>query len=145
MLISNCTGSTSLRLRPFMAFSSRARLSSRCATTSALACRSHASRSTPPGACSASSVMRAATSGDCATRCAGRHRSCLSVIHKKSSTSSSALPVSGLRRVPRPTICTYRLRTFVGRRTTTQSTLGQSQPSVSSMELHSTAPGPACS
>ena len=40
--------------------------------------------------------------------------------------------------VPRPTIWLYRLRTLVGRSTTTQSTLGQSQPSVSSMLLHST-------
>ena len=49
----------------------------------------------------------------------------------------------GERRVPRPTIWLYRLRTLVGRSTTTQSTEGQSQPSVSSMELHSTLYLPA--
>ena len=69
---------------------------------------------------------------------AGRHSSWRSVSHKKSSRSRSFLPVSGDRRVPRPTIWLYRLRTLVGRSTTMQSTLGQSQPSVSSMLLHRT-------
>ncbi len=66
----------------------------------------------------------------------GLHRSCRSVIHRKSSRISSVLP--GYNRIPRPTICWYRLRTFVGRRMTMQSTAGQSQPSVSSMLLHRT-------
>ena len=44
----------------------------------------------------------------------------------------------GNRRVPRPTIWLYRLRILVGRSTTTQSTEGQSHPSVRSMELHKT-------
>ena len=143
--MANCTGSTSARLRLRMDASCSASASSRCRTTSSDACRSTASRSTGPPAASAIWVMRSATSGDLATMCAGRHRSWRSVIHRKSSTSRSALPVSGLRRVPRPTICTYRLRTLVARSTTTQSTLGQSQPSVSSIELHSTEPGPAAS
>ena len=50
-----------------------------------------------------------------------RHSSWRSVSHKKSSRSRSFLPVSGDRRVPRPTIWLYRLRTLVGRSTTTVS------------------------
>ena len=98
-----------------------------------------------PGMDSRRLVMASAISWLWAMMCAGLHRSWRSVIHRKSSTSSSVLPVSGLRRVPRPTIWTYRLRTLVGRSTTMQSTLGQSQPSVSSIELHSAEPGPAAS
>ena len=89
--------------------------------------------------------MARATSSLSAIRCAGRHSSWRSTCQRKSSSSSSVLPVSGLRRVPRPTIWQYSERTLVGRSTTTQSTLGQSQPSVSSIELQSTAPPPASS
>ena len=136
MDISNCKGSTSLRLRERISANCFARDSSRWATTSSLAFFSASSRSTGHPAAWMFSVIFRATSSDSQIRLAGWHSSWRSVCHRKSRSSRSSLP--GNSRVPRPTIWLYRLRTLVGRRTTTQSTLGQSQPSVSSMELHRT-------
>ena len=55
----------------------------------------------------------------------------------------SRFSLPGARRVPRPTIWQKSARTFVARSTQTQSTSGQSHPSVRSMELRTTVPGPA--
>ena len=137
---SNCNGSTRRRLRLFISASCLARDSSRCCTTSLSACSAASRMSTGPPCSAALSVMLSATSAVSQTRCAGRQSSCRSVCHRKSSSSRSVLP--GNRRVPRPTIWLYRLRTLVGRSTTTQLTLGQSQPSVSSILLHSTLYSP---
>ena len=141
MLISYCSGSTNLAFLRRCSSSCFARASSRWATTSSLACTAASSMSCGQPLSARFSVIWRATVRSSQTRSAGRHSSCLSVIHKKSRSSRSVLP--GESRVPRPTIWLYRLRTLVGRSTTTQSTLGQSQPSVSSMELHSTLYLPA--
>ena len=141
MLISYCSGSTSLAFLRRCSSSCFARASSRWVTTSSPASAAASSMSSGHPVWARFSVIWRATVRSSQTRSAGRHSSCLSVIHKKSSKSRSLLP--GESRVPRPTIWLYRLRTLVGRSTTTQSTEGQSQPSVSSMELHSTLYLPA--
>ena len=144
MDISNCSGSTSFFLRFFISASCFAKASSLCATTSSDAFCSASSRSTGmPASFSKFSVICWATSSFSQIRLAGWHNSCRSVCHKKSSNSRWSFPVSGDNRVPRPTIWQYRLRTFVGRRTTMQFTDGQSQPSVRSIELQSTLYFPA--
>ena len=136
MLISNCSGSTSFFFRALISDSCFARASSRCATTSSAACFSAASMSTGIPATSMFAVICLATSSSWQIRLAGWHSSCLSVCHRKSSSSRWSFP--GCSRVPRPTIWLYRLLILVGRSTTMQSTDGQSHPSVSSIELHST-------
>ena len=143
MDISNCRGSTSCRFRFFISASFCARAASRSAITSSLAFCSASSISTGQPASSIFLVILTATSGDSQIRCAGRHSSWRSVFHRKSSSRRWSFPVSGLSRVPRPTIWQYRLRTFVGRSTTMQSTEGQSHPSVSNIELQSTLYLPA--
>ena len=82
------------------------------------------------------SVIFLATSGLLVIKWAGLHSSWRSVCHRKSSSNRFSFP--GARRVPRPTIWLYKARTFVGLNTTTQSTVGQSHPSVNSIELHNT-------
>ena len=76
-------------------------------------------------------------------RQAGLQRLCFLQSHKKSKISKFSLP--GCNLVPLPIICAYKLRIFVGRSTTTQSTDGQSHPSVKSIALQRTEPLPALS
>ena len=93
------------------------------------------------GALEAGSLATSFTSSEAESSDAGRQSSCVAVSHRKSRMSRFSLP--GERRVPRPTIWQKRDRTFVALRTQTQSTSGQSHPSVRSMELRTTVPGPA--
>ena len=104
MLISNCNGSTSLRLRLLISSSCLARASSLCATTSDAAFSSASSISIAvPAAISMFSVIFLATSSFSQMRLAGWQSSCLSVCHRKSSNSKSSFP--GYNLVPLPTIC----------------------------------------
>ena len=141
MDIAYCKGSTSFRFRFRIKASCSASAFSRSASASrsAFASASRISMLPPPSATCRS--IRFAMSPSLEIREDGLHRSCRSVSHRKSRISSSVFP--GNSRVPLPTACWYRLRTFVGRSITTQSTLGQSHPSVSSMLLHSTEYLPA--
>ena len=134
--ISNCSGSTSFLFLFRISFSCLARLSSLCATTSSCALTSASSKSTGQPASAMFFVIWFATSSLSLIKCAGWHNSCLSECQRKSRSNNSVFPSQSL--VPRPTICEYNALTFVGLNTTTQSTLGQSQPSVNSIELHNT-------
>ncbi len=141
MLISNWMGSTSFFFLWRISSSCLARDSSRSAITSSEAFFSACSISTgQPAACSRSAVILCATSFLVQMMSAGWQSSCRSVCHRKSRRRRYSFP--GCSLVPLPTIWLYRLRTRVGRSTTMQSTDGQSQPSVRSMELHRTLYSP---
>lgn len=89
----------------------------------------------PESAVRQESVVFCATSGSSQKISAGWQRLCFFVSHRKSSTRRFFFPSH--RRVPRPTICAYRLRLLVGRKQMIQSTVGQSQPSVRSIAFGS--------
>ena len=140
MLISYCNGSTSLDFFLRIASSSLASASSRSVTTSLSACVSASNKSTSSPLSLMLSVIFFATSGVLHMIFAGLHKSNLSVSHRKSSISSSFLPLNN--RVPRPTACAYKLLTFVGLSMITQSMDGSSKPSVQSIELQITSYSP---
>ena len=104
ILTAYCRGFTNCALRLRIRSSSAATASSRSSATSCSAIGSAPKRSIAPSASCVISVMRLATSSDVAKSAAGRTRLWRPVIHKKSSRRSFSLPVSGERRVPRPTI-----------------------------------------
>ena len=116
------------------------------ASASALRLASSASVTAPNRSISSSFDAFVTVSMSCslsAARQAGLQRLCLPDNHRKSRINRFSFPGDNL--VPRPTIWQYSDRIFVGLSTTTQSHDGQSHPSVNSIALQSTAPGPALS